>query len=179
MLTAVAELVAERGYRSVSVADIVKRAATARLKFYENFSSKEDCFFAAYDRALDEALRRVGEACEGAGDSFPERVSAGIAALLSYIAAEPELARACVVEGPSLGPAMEGRREQATEGFAALLRGGREAAGETELPESVEESVLGGLYWLLYHALLSGEPKRIEELQPELVEFALAPFAAR
>lgn len=179
MLTAVMELVAERGYRSVSVADIVKRAATARLKFYENFSSKQDCFFAAYDRAFEEALHRVGEACEEAGDSFPARVSAGIGALLTFIAAEPAQARACIVEAPSLGPDMEGRGARAREGFAALLHGGREAAGETELPENVEESVLGGLYWLLYHALLSGEPERIEDLGPELTDFALAPFTAR
>jgi AcrR family transcriptional regulator len=176
MLTAAVELVAERGYRAVTVADIVKRAATARLKFYENFSSKQDCFFAAFDRALEGALRRAGEAVEEAGDSFPARVSAGIAALLAYIAAEPAAARACVVEGPSLGPEMEERGGRATEGFAALLRGGREAARETELPENTEESVLGGLYWLLYHALLSGEPEKIEELRPDLVEFALAPF---
>lgn len=176
MLTAVAELVAERGYRAVTVADIVKGAATARLKFYENFSSKQDCFFAAFDAALEEALRRVGEACEGAGEDFPRRVSAGIGALLAFIAAEPARARACIVEAPSLGPEMEGRGGQAREGFAALLKGGREGAGETELPEDIEESVLGGLYWLLYHALLSGEPEKIEELRPELVEFALGPF---
>jgi AcrR family transcriptional regulator len=176
IIAAAVELIAERGYRSVSVADIVKRAATARLKFYENFSSKQDCFFAAYDRGLEEAMRRVGEAGAAPGASFPERVSAGLGALLDCIAAQPQLARVCVVEAPSLGPAMQGRREQALAGFAGLLRGGREEAGEAELPASVEESVLGGLYWLLYNAILSGQPKRIEELRPELVEFALLPF---
>jgi AcrR family transcriptional regulator len=176
MLTAAVELVAERGYRAVTVADIVKRAAIARLKFYENFSSKQDCFLAAYERALDEASRRVGEACEAAGASFPARVSAGIGALLDYVEADPELARACFVEAPSLGAAMRGRREQAIEGFSPLLRGARQEAGEAELPESVEESVFDGLYWLIYDAILSGRPERVEELRPQLVEFALLPF---
>jgi AcrR family transcriptional regulator len=176
MLTAAVELVAERGYRAVTVADIVKRAAIARLKFYENFSSKQDCFIAAYDHALDEASRRVGEACAAAGASFPARVSAGIAALLDYVDADPKLARACFVEAPSLGAAMRGRRQQALERFSPLLRGARQEVGEAELPESVEESVFDGLYWLIYDAILSDRPERVEELRPQLVEFALLPF---
>jgi AcrR family transcriptional regulator len=176
ILTAVIELVAERGYRAVTVADIVKRAAIGRLKFYETFSSKQDCFLAAYDRALEEAARRVGEACEQHAASFPERVAAGIAALLDYAAADPAGARACVVEAPSLGAAMQGRRDQALAAFAPLLRGARQKAGEAELPPSVEESVFDGLYWLLYDAILSGAPERVEELRPQLVEFALLPF---
>lgn len=176
ILTAAVDLVAERGYRAVTVADIVKRAATARLKFYENFSSKQDCFLAAYDGALAEATRRVEEATGAPGASFPERVSAGLAALLGYAAAEPALARACLVEAPALGPVMRGRREQALAAFVPLLRGGRQEAAEAELPESVEESVLGGLYWLIYDAIFAAQPERIEELQPELVEFALLPF---
>jgi AcrR family transcriptional regulator len=177
ILTAVVELVAERGYRAVTVADIVKRAAIARLKFYENFSSKQDCFLAAYDRALEEAARRVGEACEQLPASFPERVSAGIAALLDYAAADPAQARACFVEAPSLGAAMAGRREQALTAFAPLLAGAREGGGgEAELPSTVEEAVFDGLYWLLYDAILTGTPERVEELRPQLVEFALLPF---
>jgi hypothetical protein len=71
---------------------------------------------------------------------------------------------------------MQGRREQALAAFAPLLRGGREEVGEAELPESVEESVLGGLYWLAYNAILAAQPEPIEELRAELVEFALLPF---
>ncbi|HEV7483323.1 MAG TPA: helix-turn-helix domain-containing protein [Solirubrobacterales bacterium] len=176
ILTAAVELIAERGYRAVTVADIIKRAGVAKLKFYENFSSKEDCFLAVYDRGLVEATRRVGEACERHPDSFPERVAAGIAALLDYAAAEPALARACIVEAPLLGAAMEGARERALAGFAPLLRGARQEVGEAELPPSVEESVFDGLYWLLYDAILTGTPERLEELRPQLVEFALLPF---
>jgi hypothetical protein len=118
----------------------------------------------------------VGEACERHPDSFPGRVSAGIAALLDYAAAEPALARACIVEAPLLGAAMEGARERALAGFAPLLRGARQEVGDAELPASVEESVFDGLYWLLYDAVLSGAPEHLEELRPQLVEFALLPF---
>jgi AcrR family transcriptional regulator len=173
MLSAAVELIAERGYRPVSVADIVKRAAIARAKFYANFSSKEDCFFVAYDRAVAEALRLVAEACEKSPGPFPERLRAGLAALLAYLAADPALARACVVEASSVGPAGEERRDRALRDFADLVRAARGQAGEAEPRDDLEESVLGGLYWLLYHAILGGEPKRLEDLLPGLTEFAL------
>lgn len=177
MLTAAVELIAERGYRAVSVADIVKRAAIARAKFYANFSSKEDCFFVAYDHAAEEALRLVGEACAeggaGAAGAFPEQLRAGLGALLRYLAANPARARACLVELPAVGPAGEERLSRTLADFAALVRAGRERAGEPEPVAGEVEPILDGLYRLLYRAILDGKPKRLEALLPDLTEFAL------
>jgi len=176
LLSAAAEIVAERGYRRVSVADIVKRAATARSRFYENFSSKEDCFFAVYDAGVEAALASVAEACKEAGDDFPKRVRAGLGALLATMEQDRVLARACVVEGPAVGPPINDRFERMISGFAGLLRAGRQEKGGDELPETVEETVVGGLYWLLYYALLEDRPKRLKSLLPQLAEFSLIPF---
>lgn len=176
ILAAVVELVAERGYRAVSVAAIVKRARTGRLKFYELFDSKEDTFLAAYDAGLQQAAGRVGAALEGAGDPVAERLDAGIGALLGFLDERPDLARAMVVEAPLLGAAMGDRRESTLAAFRPLLAGARDGAKKTKLPGEVEESVLDGLYWLLYDAILGGKPKRLAKLRPALVEFALLPF---
>jgi AcrR family transcriptional regulator len=176
ILTGAAKVFAELGYRQASVADIVKAAAIARGRFYDNFTSKEDCFFALYDSVTTAALESVSGACTESTGSFPERVSAGIGALLAAIEADRDGARACVVEGPAVGPAINGRFEKLIAEFAKLLRSGRGDSGPSELPETVEETVVGGLYWLLYHALLEQRPKRISRLRPQLVEFALIPF---
>lgn len=176
ILAGAAKVFAERGYRQASVADIVKAAAIARARFYENFGSKEDCFFALYDAATSATLESVEQACADSAESFPERVSAGIAALLVAIEAEPEAARACVVEGPAVGPAINARFEKLIGEFAELLRSGRSEVGSAELSDTVEETVVGGLYWLLYHALLEQRPKRISRLRSQLVEFSLIPF---
>lgn len=179
ILAGAARAIAARGYRDTSVADIVKSAAIARARFYENFASKEDCFFALYDSTADAALTAVSAACDASHGEFPERVRTGLAALLAYIESERDAARACIVEGPAAGPAANQRFERLIGDFAALLRHGRDAAAPVpELPETVEETVVGGLYWLLYHALLDGRPKRVEKLLPQLVEFSLIPFAA-
>lgn len=177
ILAGAAKVIAERGYRHVSVADIVKAAAIARGRFYDHFASKEDCFFALYDAASGMVLETVGAAaCSGRAEEFPERVTAGIAALLAQIEAERDLARACILEGPAVGPAINDRFERLIREFAALLRSGRGGASSQELPETVEETVVGGLYWLLYYALLEERPKKIGRLRPQLVEFSLIPF---
>jgi AcrR family transcriptional regulator len=176
ILAAVVELVAERGYRSVSVAGIVKRAKTGRLKFYDLFDSKEDCFLAAYDAGLAQGAERVGAAVEGADDSFADRLDAGVGALLEFLDERSDLARAMVVEAPLLGAAMGDRRQSTMDAFRPLLAGARDGAKKAKLPAEVEDSVLDGLYWLLYDAILAGKPKRLAKLRPGLVEFALMAF---
>jgi AcrR family transcriptional regulator len=176
ILTATVELVAEVGYRAVTVAAILKRAAISKLKFYELYDSKEDAFLAALDSGLAEAGERVAAAIDGAGEDFAARADAGIGALLAFCAELPALAHAAVLEAPSLGPVAAGRHQQALAAFAPLFNGAREAAGRGSLPDGLEQTTLDGLYWLLYEALLSGKPKRIEKLRRALVEFALLPF---
>jgi AcrR family transcriptional regulator len=176
IIAALAEESAERGYRAVTVADIVRRAGIARNTFYENFASKQACFLAAQEYALDEALRRVVEAAE-AQESWQERLDAGLAAFLGYVAAEPALARACIVEAISAGPASLIRYEESMESFIPLLRIGRKASPRgDELPETLEELIVGGIFWLIYQRIVRGETEQIEELRPQLVEFALAPY---
>jgi len=171
-----AKAFAERGYRQTSVADIVKASRIARGSFYEHFGSKEECFFALYDEVTAAALERVGRACEQSVEEFPERVGAGIGALLETIEADPDVARVCVVEGPAVGPAITARFEKLIGDFAELLRAGRKDGASSEFPATVEETVVGGVYWLLYYALLEGRPKKMSRLRPQLVEFSLIPF---
>jgi hypothetical protein len=80
------------------------------------------------------------------------------------------------VEGPAVGPAINDRFEKLIHDFAALLRSGRGDPSSGDLPGTVEETVVGGLYWLLYYALLEERPKKVARLRPQLVEFSLIPF---
>jgi AcrR family transcriptional regulator len=176
IISALADETAAKGYRAVTVADIVRRAGIARNTFYENFSSKEDCFLAAQDYAAEEALRRVVEAA-GSVESWQARVNAGLAAFLRTVAEEPALARACFVEALSAGPAAVARYEQSLQAFVPLFRIGRKVSphGE-ELPQTLEETVIGGIFWIIYQRIVAGQTEGIERLLPELVEFSLTPY---
>jgi AcrR family transcriptional regulator len=176
IIAALAEEVAVKGYRAVTVADIVRRAGIARNTFYDNFSSKEDCFLAAQRYGAEEALRRVVAAAAEV-DSWQARVEAGLAAFLGAVAEEPALARTCFVEALSAGPAAVERYEESLQAFIPLFRIGRKVSphGE-ELPQTLEESLTGGVFWVIYHRIVNGETERIEEILPELLEFILTPY---
>src|SRR6195256_1200113 len=65
MLAAMAEAVAEKGYVGTAVADVIERAGVSRETFYEHFSSKEDCFLAAYDTGVEALHEVMGAALAG------------------------------------------------------------------------------------------------------------------
>jgi len=176
IIVALAQETSEQGYQQVTVADIVRRAGTARNTFYENFRSKEDCFLATQEFAMTAALERVVEAA-GEMDSWPQRVRAGLTAFLLYVAAEPALARTCMVEALSAGPAAVERYERSQQAFVSLFRLGRDVSPRgADLPETLEEAIIGGVFWIVYQRLAAGEVAAIPDLLPELVEFALTPY---
>jgi len=176
IIAALAEEIATRGYRAVTVADIVRRAGIARNTFYENFSSKEHCFLSTQDYAVEEALQRVVDAATEV-ESWQGRVRAGLAAFLEYVAGEPALARTCIVESLSAGPAALQRYEESLEAFLPLFRIGRTVSPHgDELPATLEETIIGGIFWIVYQRIVQGEAEQIERLLPELVEFALTPY---
>lgn len=160
----------------MTVADIVRRAGIARNTFYENFRSKEDCFLATQEFAMNGALERV-VAAAGELDEWPDRVRAGLTAFLTYVTEEPALARTCMVEALSAGPAAVERYEKSQQAFVSLFKLGRDVSAHgSELPETLEEAIVGGVFWIVYHRLAVGAMETIPELLPQLIEFALNPY---
>jgi len=176
IVAALAEETMARGYRAVTVADIVRRAGIARNTFYDNFSSKEDCFLATQDFAVEEALARVVEAAAEA-DGWEAHTAAWLGAFLKYVSDEPALARTCIVEALSAGEAAQERYEQSLQAFIPLLRTGREYSDHgDDLPETLEETIVGGIFWVIYQRIVLGHAEKIEALLPDLVDFALTPY---
>ena len=66
--------------------------------------------------------------------AWPARVNAGLAAFLHYVATEPALARTCIVEALSAGPAAVERYERSIQAFVPLFRMGRKVAPKGEEP---------------------------------------------
>ena len=162
IINALAEETVEKGYRAVTVAGIVKRAGIARNTFYENFAGKEDCFLAASDQAVEEAMRRVMEAAATVGDSdWPRACGSASPPSSTTSPANPALARTCIVEALSAGPAAVDRYERSIQAFVPLFRLGREftSKGE-ELPETLEETIVGGIFWIIYQRIMMGQERR-------------------
>jgi AcrR family transcriptional regulator len=174
IMDAIAELTAEQGYDSTKIGDIVRRAGVARKTLYDNFEGKEEVFLAAFDAALDEVIRRVEEECAKVEGGWEERVQAGLAAFLRYVAEQPALARMCMIEALSATPAATERYEAAVQRFVELTK--RTVPQIEQLPDTIEETLVGGVAWIIYQQLRRHEAEKAEDLLPELSEFMLAPF---
>jgi AcrR family transcriptional regulator len=174
MIDAISELSAEQGYEATKIADIVRRAGVARKTLYDNFEGKEDLFLAAFDLTVDEARIAVQEACEAAPDSWQQRIDAGLEAFLRYVGERPAAARLCMVEALSATPAASARYDAAMRGFVELLKDSTPAG--VDLPETIEEALVGGVAWILHQQIRRGEPAHATDLLEQLSEFILSPY---
>jgi AcrR family transcriptional regulator len=176
ILEAAMELFAKRGYAGTTIEHIVKRAGVARATFYESFENREGCLLACVDTGFEAVRAKIAAATEGAAD-WPSGVAAGLAALVEFAVEEPATVRTCLIECQTAGAAAMDRYDAALQGFVPLLLPGRDLAADgEELPQTLEESLLGGVVWMIRKRLLRGEVQSVPALLPTMVEFCLAPY---
>jgi AcrR family transcriptional regulator len=178
LIAGIAEAIAENGYAGTTIAHITRHAAVSRRTFYEHFASKDECFVAAYDTVMAELRERVAKAFEEE-TAWPHAVRAGIAAMLRFLAAEPNLARLCMVEALVAGPVVVERYDAAIQSFVPYFQSGREGRSPevlSRLSPTTEEALVGGMMSLISRRIIAGRASELEDLLPDLVEFTLTPY---
>jgi len=176
-MDAIAELTAESGYDATKIGDIVRRAGVARKTLYDNFEGKEEVFLSAFDAAVEESFEQVEAACATVGEEeWEARLQAGLAAFLRYVAEHEAIARMCLIEAISATPAATQRYEAAMQRYVELARA--TTPDSKLLPETIDETLVGGVAWIVYQQIRRKQTELAEDLLPELSEFMLAPFQA-
>jgi AcrR family transcriptional regulator len=176
ILEATADLVAEQGYQAATIETIVRRAKVGYATFYKHFEDKEQCYLALLDAGYGVAAHRVQRAFDREQE-WPDQVAAGLGALFETIAAHPNVGRACLVEALTAGPEAVARHEQMLKRFIPLLKPGRELnPRRAELPDTLEDTLVGGVLWVLNQRLIAGETEALRGLLPETIEFVLRPY---
>lgn len=178
LIAGIAEAIAENGYSGTTIAHITRHAAVSRRTFYEHFSSKDECFVAAYDTVMAELRERVGKAFEEE-DDWAHAVKAGIGAMLHFLTAEPHLARLCMVEALVAGPVVVERYDAAIQSFVPYFQSGRDGRPKEvleRLSPTTEEALVGGMMSLISRRIIAGKTAELESLLPDLVEFTLTPY---
>jgi AcrR family transcriptional regulator len=168
----------EVGYQKTTVSLIGQRAAVSKSDFYKHFESKDECFIAAYEAAIDRIREQLLSTCqETVGREWSQRVRSAMEALLNLLAAEPALASIALVEGLRAGRGVYDRYQTAVESFVVLMREGAPLTPEgTRVPEATDEAVIGGIASMLGRRVLAGDAERLSELFPEILEFTLASY---
>jgi AcrR family transcriptional regulator len=177
LISALILTLAEVGYQKTTVSMIGRRASVSKSDFYKHFDSKDDCFLAAYDHAVDRIRTTVVDACApNPAAAWPARVQAGVTALLSLLARESPLATIVLAEGLRAGRGIYDRYQAAVESFVPLLReGAPDPPGSAPVPPATDEAVVGGIAALLSRRVVAGETEDLARLIPDVLEFALAP----
>jgi len=174
LLAAMLRATAELGFQTATVKDVLDRAGVSRPTFYEHFANKEDCFLVALDSGARRVCKRV-EAASGEGD-WRERLRDGLGEVLRFAAAEPDTARALVVESRVAGRAAVPQRRQLLDRFADWID--RDAPGEPpgEPPSLTAAAVAGGIEAVIHAHICRGETDLVP-LLPSLMYFAVLPYA--
>jgi AcrR family transcriptional regulator len=176
ILAAVADVTSAASYAEMSVEDIIVTAGISRRTFYEHFKNKDDAFLAAYDEAATRIVTAVRAAYES-HQGFAERMRAGIEAFLGLLAADPAFARMCIVEVMAAGPEAVKRRNAAMKAFAGMIEeNARQRLAKPPPSALTAETVVGGIYDVVYTRIQRGDVRVLPELAPQLVHTALVHY---
>jgi AcrR family transcriptional regulator len=177
ILSAVADVTSVAGYREMSVEDVIVTAGISRRTFYEHFKSKDDAFLAAFDAVLAQLLSTVRDASEREPPGL-ERLRAGLAAFLDFLAREPAFARMCIVEALAAGSDAVKRRNDAMAAFAGMIdENARAMPTALDPPALTAETIVGGIYEVIYTRVVRGDIRELPLLLPDLVWSAVLPYA--
>jgi AcrR family transcriptional regulator len=114
----------------------------------------ERSFLSAYGAVAAGLLGRVSAAMAAEDREAPERLRAGVDAVLAFCAEDPDGARACFVEALSAGPAARERRSETTRRLAELFEQPlRELRPSERIARVSAIALVGGLVELIYDAV--------------------------
>jgi AcrR family transcriptional regulator len=178
LTAAMAHVVATAGYEETTVERVLVQAGVSRRTFYELFDDRGDCFLAAYDDAMQRVLRVVTDAYLD-GDVPERRIEAALEAFLEFLAAEPELARMCVVEVFAAGSRARERRAEVMERLAQLVQHALgELRGDDKLDRLSARALIGAVHELIYLPVDRRDSAALRGMASEIVETQVAPLVA-
>jgi AcrR family transcriptional regulator len=165
---AVSEVCASRGYRSTTLADIVREAGVSPRTFYKHYSCKEECFLDAYRTLLGSLNERIAKVSAG-GSRWPERVAAGLRMLLQELAEHPSVGRTLFVDALFAGEKAQLCRQEALRYYQRRL------PLPSGAPPRVAETVVGGVVEMIYHTILEERIHALPQMYEELLYCLLLP----
>jgi AcrR family transcriptional regulator len=176
VISAAVDAVEEVGYARLTVGQVIRRARVSRKTFYDLFTDREDCFLAAFERALGEGREVASEAFERES-GWLDGIRSGLASLLALMEREPGLARLFVVEAPAAGDLVLVRRAGVLAELTKLIDHGRSLAPATsQPPRLVAEGVVGAVLGVLHTRVLDTGEEPLADLLGSLMSIIVLPY---
>lgn len=164
LLAGLAASIDERGYRDSTVADIVRHARTSKRTFYDQFSTKEECFA---ELLMDNSAQIVANIRAAVDPSAPwhAQIRQAVVAYVDTIEASTAITLSWIRELPALG---ESARPTLRRGFGGLVamivdltaNDGFRDAGIEPVSRAGAVILVGGLRELTAQTMEDGHPVR-------------------
>jgi AcrR family transcriptional regulator len=176
LLIAVAKVTSDKGYGATTIGDVCTAAGVSRATFYELFKDKEDCFHAAMELSLADAMGSI-VAVYSPDKPWATMVRDAAAAFLELLASRPTFARMALIEAPSSGERALQLYASGKRVLQSLLERGRDDPIEEEaIPTSAARAALAAAESLIVGQILSGNTRRLPELLPDVVYITTLPY---
>jgi AcrR family transcriptional regulator len=164
LLDGLAAAIAERGYRTTTVADIVREARTSKRTFYDQFASKEECFLELLRVDVDKLGGDIEAAVDPDAD-WQRQIRQAVEAYVGHIESRPALTLSWIRELPSLGAVARPTQRRGLKLLSNLLIGLSSSPGfrRADLPPltpPLAVILVGGLRELTALAVEDGKPVR-------------------
>jgi AcrR family transcriptional regulator len=175
--TALIDLCFERGFASLTVDDLCRRAGVDRAAFERLYTDLEDCFFQICAAEL-RRYRDLADAARAGLDEWHDRLRATAYALYRYLDEDERLRRFTVVEVRAAGerPALLLGEEIETL-FDLIDEGRAEPTAPPTLTRATAESVGGGIFNEIFTAAGHEGPMPPEEdVVPDMMYSAVLPY---
>ncbi len=178
LLDGLAQVLSERSYTELTIADIVAAAHVSRRTFYEHFEGKEACLLALCERLSTEVLVLIAQGYDPLGD-WVEQLHQVTTAYLQSLQAQPALVKSLYLELMAIGPTGLAMRRRIGQRFAQFLIMQVELSkarepGKRSLSPALATAVVGGINELILQAIEEGRADRLSELAPTVSEFVQA-----
>ena len=174
ILSAVIDLMATKGYQSLTITDIAQHGAVSLTTFYRHFQGKDDAVVAALRRSTNQVVEAVAPAFRGAPD-WPHAVAAGLRAFFAFLVLPQPFARFGGVDVIYSGSrfVLDVRQQLLSTAQAFIAEGyHRHHAVEPIAGEAIGASIDA----LAFDQIVVRGEQRLYEITPTATYIALVPF---
>lgn len=164
LLDGLAASIEESGYANTKIDDIVRHARTSKRTFYEEFSSKNACYFVLL-KATNESMRATIEAAVDPAEPWRLQVRQAIEAYFGTVESHPGLSLSWIRDLPAIDGASRSLQREGMDSLTQMLfqlgdaQGFRDA-GIAPISRLTAILLLGGLRELTAAAIEDGESIR-------------------
>ncbi len=176
LLSAMTEVVCERGAGNATVARVVERAGVSRRTFYELFDDREHCFMAAFEEGMARASRYVLETYDPDA-RWAVRLRSALIGLLGFLTYERGVGQLLIDGSLGAGPiALERRKRVLAQIITIVDEGRKELKRGVDLPPLTAEGVVGGAFSVIHARLMDDNEVALYGLVGPLMAMIVLPY---